>query len=156
MVTYCCGSCSECHRLECGPTTGLSWVLRLFFSPPSKSTEAVLTCVCSGGARFKSLPVEWLYSSPSAALIDQNPLKPPYITDIFLHRTYFGVYLHQISHPEGGARSSETSSRILTTPQDTVTWTITTLKSCFCDILRNYRLVPWVTLHPFLFYVTTG
>jgi hypothetical protein len=118
MVKYCFESCSECRRLECGPKRGLSWVLRLFFPPPSKSTEAGRTCLCSGGARFKSLQIQWLYSSPSVALIGRNPVNPSYITDIFLHRSYFSVYLNQITHLEGGTRSSETSMQILTTPQN--------------------------------------
>jgi hypothetical protein len=68
MVKYCFESCSECRRLECGPKIGLSRVLRLFFPPPaSKSTEAVRTCLCSGGARFKSLPiVTSLFPFPSS------------------------------------------------------------------------------------------
>jgi len=36
----------------------LSSSLFFFYAPPSKSTEAVHTCLCSGGARFKSLPIQ--------------------------------------------------------------------------------------------------
>jgi len=122
MVKYCFESCSECHKLECGPKRGLAWVLLLlfFYPPPSKSSEAVHTCLCSGGALFKSLPIQWLYSSPSLALIGQNPLNPPYKINVhtFLDRSYFTVYLNQIAQLQGGTRPSETSMQILTTPPE--------------------------------------
>ena len=152
MVKYCFESCSECRRLECVPKRGLSWVLRFFFlSPPSKSTEAVRTCLCSGGARFISLPIQRLYSSHSVALIGRNPPNPSYKSNVhtFVDRSYFSVYLKQISHLEGGARPSETSMHILTTPQNTALWTTSTLKSCFWVLGRKYLLAPCSTLRPF-------